>query len=299
MSDATHHRGAWPSLIDAASAPYRQAGRFAWHFARGKLGMDPIFRHLLSRGLIPPGAQVLDIGCGQGLLASLVRAACAAERGAWPSDWAAPPQGARVTGIELMRRDVERAQAALGDSAQFICGDMRHTTFPSADTVVILDVLHYVSIAEQDEVLARVRRALRPGGLLLLRVGDAASRRGFLASQWVDRIVTFVRGHRVVPQFGRAVAQWIAQLQSLGFEVRSQPMSHGTPFANVLLIARVANQAGDAARAAAPGRLPPESAGVRAVQADAGRLGAAALTPKQGPTHSEGRSLYSAIGVSS
>ena len=41
-------------------------------------------------------------------------------------------------------------------------------------------------------------------------------------------------------------------------------------------------------RAAAPGRLPPESAGVRAVQADAGRLGAAALTPKQGPTLSEG-----------
>ena len=275
MSVATH-RGAWPSLIDAASAPYRRAGRFAWHFARGKLGMDPVFRHMLSRGLIRPGAQVLDIGCGQGLLASLVRAACgAAKCGAWPSGWAAPPIGARVTGIELMPRDVERARAALGDSAQFVCGDMRHTSFPDADTVVILDVLHYISVAEQDDVLARVRRALRPGGLLLLRVGDAASRRGFLASQWVDRVVTFVRGHRVMPQFGRPLAQWIDSLRLLGFDVASEPMSHGTPFANVLLIARVADGTERVSGAAAPGR------------------------PKQGPTLSEGRSPYSASGVSS
>jgi hypothetical protein len=74
---------------------------------------------------------------------------------------------------------------------------------------------------------------------LLLRVGDAASRRGFLISQWVDRVVTFVRGHRVSPQFGRTLAAWVAQLESIGFEVRSQPMSRGTPFANVLLVARV------------------------------------------------------------
>jgi hypothetical protein len=100
-------------------------------------------------------------------------------------------------------------------------------------------VLHYITVPEQNEVLARVRRALPAGGSLLLRVGDAASKRGFRTSQWVDAIVTFVRGHRVVPQFGRTLKAWIAQLESLGFEVRSQPMSAGTPFANVLLVARV------------------------------------------------------------
>ncbi|HZT56173.1 MAG TPA: class I SAM-dependent methyltransferase [Burkholderiaceae bacterium] len=231
---------AWPALLDAASAPYRGAGRFAWHFARGKLGLDPVFRYLLRSGLIPPQARVLDIGCGQGLLASLLQRCAEFERsGRWPSGWAPAPAPARVTGIELMPRDVSRAQAALGDSAEFICGDMRHTPFPEADAIVILDVLHYIAIAEQNEVLARVRRALPAGGTLLLRIGDAASTRGFVISQWVDRIVTFVRGHRVVPQFGRTLAAWRAQLESLGFEVRSQPMSAGTPFANVLLVARV------------------------------------------------------------
>jgi len=231
---------AWPALLDAASAPYRSAGRFAWHFARGKLGMDPVFRHLLRQGLIAPNARVLDIGCGQGLLASLLRE-CArfAHHGHWPSQWAVAPAGARVFGIELMSRDVQRARSALGDAAEFVCGDMRTTPFPAVDAVVILDVLHYISVAEQDAVLARVRDALPVGGHLLLRIGDAASRRGFLASQWVDAIVTFVRGHRVVPQFGRTLAAWVAQLESLGFEVHSEPMSQGTPFANVLLTARV------------------------------------------------------------
>jgi SAM-dependent methyltransferase len=230
----------WPALIAAASAPYRRAGHFAWHFARGKLGIDPVFRHLLQQGLIPPRARVLDIGCGQGLLASLLRSCDEFERsGRWPGGWAAAPAAVRVTGIELMPRDVGRAKAALGDLAEFICGDMRSTPFPEVDAVVILDVLHYITVPEQDAVLTRVRAALPPGGTLLLRIGDAAAKRGFATSQWVDRLVTVVRGHRVAPQFCRTLPDWTARLESIGFEVRSQPMSQGTPFANVLLVARV------------------------------------------------------------
>ena len=240
MTAAVAARGNWPTLLDAASAPYRHAGHFAWRFARGKLGIDPVFRHLLYSGLIAPNARVLDIGCGQGLLASLLRECATLERqGLWPGHWPAAPAGARVTGIELMARDVQRARAALGETVEFVCGDMRSTPFPEVDVVVILDVLHYITVPEQNEVLARVRAALPAGGRLLLRIGDAASKRGFRVSQWTDTVVTFVRGHRIVPQFGRTLAQWVAQLESLGFAVQSEPMSQGTPFANVLLVAQV------------------------------------------------------------
>lgn len=229
---------AWQSLLDAASAPYRQAGHFAWHFARGKLGMDPVFRHLLSQGAIAPGARVLDIGCGQGLLASLLSASGeAARQGRWPAGWAAAPAGCRYTGVELMPRDVQRARAAVGHAGEFVCGDMRRVPFPDCDVVVILDVLHYATLAEQDEVLARVRDALSPAGRLLLRVGDADARRGFAVSQWVDRVVTWVRGHRVPPTYGRPLSAWIERLRALGFQVEPRPMSEGTPFANVLLVA--------------------------------------------------------------
>ena len=106
---------------------------------------------------------------------------------------------------------------------------------------MILDVLHYVNLEAQQGVLLRVRDALRRGGnpqaRLLLRVGDASSRRGFAISQWVDRTVTRVRGHKVSPTWGRPLAEWTALLDHLGFRVHSIPMSEGTPFANVLLVA--------------------------------------------------------------
>lgn len=238
---------AWSRLRDRAAAPYRQAGRFAWHFARGKLGRDPVFRALLERGELPPEARVLDIGCGQGLLASLLAATAAQQAlGDWPPAWPAAPGAARYTGIELMPRDIERARTALqalSPRPDFACADMREATLPPSDVVVILDVLHYVDHRAQQGVLERVRAALRAGGAarprLLLRVGDVADRRGYAISQWVDRWVTRVRGHGVAPTWGRRLDDWIALLAGLGFTVQALPMSRGTPFANVLLVAEL------------------------------------------------------------
>src|SRR5258706_2115649 len=85
----------WRSLVRAASEPYRATDAHAHRFARAKLGGDRVFRHVIENGLIPPGARVLDVGCGQGLVAGLVRAASDASRsGRWPAAWAQAPDGA-------------------------------------------------------------------------------------------------------------------------------------------------------------------------------------------------------------
>jgi len=248
-SHEVHH--IWRRVHDAASRPYRRAGRFAWHFARGKLGRDPVFRALLQQGLVRPGARVLDLGCGQGLVASLL--AAMNEPGCnqhWPAAWAPPPVDARYTGIELMPRDVERAQSAiepLRAQASFTCGDICTLSLPASDVVVILDVMHYFPHAAQAALMQRVRQALAPRGRLLMRIGDAGDARRFRISQWVDHAVSWARGHRVPPTFCRPLADWVALLEGLDFHVRSLPMSHGTPFANVLLVADIGGPAGGGA----------------------------------------------------
>jgi SAM-dependent methyltransferase len=224
------------ALARDAASRYDARDRFARHFAFGKLTRDPAFRHLLASGLIPSGGRILDLGCGQGLLAALLAAARASA--SWPADWAPAPAPAAFRGIELMRRDVERAVHANGEGAQFICGDIRATDFGEADAVVILDVLHYVDYAAQDDVLERVCAALREAGVLLLRVGDQSESLRFKYTAWVDRAVMALRGHRLERLYCRPLAQWKKRLEELGFAVDAVPMSAGTPFANVLLVAR-------------------------------------------------------------
>jgi SAM-dependent methyltransferase len=226
-------------LIDRASAPYRSAGRFAHNFARGKLRADPVFRALLEFGLLQGRKDILDLGCGQGLLSAWLQAALVNyQNGVWPPNWPPPPTPHLMRGIELMDRDVERARNALGSACQISQGDIRTAEFGATDAVVILDVLHYMTEEEQLQVLRRVRTALPVSGLLLLRVGDAAAGLRFRYSQWVDKLVMLCRGHSVRKTHCRSLAQWMVLLRACRFEVQATPMSQGTQFANVLLIAQ-------------------------------------------------------------
>jgi SAM-dependent methyltransferase len=227
-------------LCERATQRYRAAGQFAWRFARGKLRGDPVFAALLTRGLVASDARLLDLGCGQGLFAAWLEAAGASHgAGEWCADWPSPPERWQYRGIEMAPAAVRRARVALGAMAQVEAGDLRHTAFSSADVAVIMDVLHYMEFADQEDVLRRVRAALSPAGLLLLRIGDAGGGLPFRVSNWVDRVVVLLRGQGWERLFCRPLQQWLDLLAELGFNTTAIPMSAETPFANVLLVARL------------------------------------------------------------
>ncbi len=232
-----------PALLGQAAAPFQSSGKFAYHYAYGKLGTDPIFRELLRRGSLPAQGHFLDLGCGQGsLFAWLLAARQLYEQGCWPHDWAPAPRPLSLRGIELMQSDVDRAARAFGTGHPLVRieqGDMNHADFGRPDLITILDALHYFDHAQQTHVLQRIHAALPPGGVFLTRIGDAAGGLPFHVSNWVDHVVTFARGHRLPHLYCRTLSEWKKLLTGIGFDVASANMSAGKPFANVMLVCRV------------------------------------------------------------
>ena len=226
-------------LFEAVTRRYIGTGKYAWHFTRRKLRHDPVFFALLRQGLLPDSGSLLDLGCGRGILLSLLTAAKEQYLvGAWPHDWAAPPLNLVLRGIDLDPGCVQVARRALGRSAQLDQGDLRDVDPPSSSVIVMLDVLFYLERHEQDLLLDRAAMALEPGGLLLVRETDAGAGFAFHVTRWAERLAGALRGEFAHPLRYRSAAHWIAAIRERGFRVDVQPMSDGTPFANFLLAAR-------------------------------------------------------------
>jgi SAM-dependent methyltransferase len=227
------------ALLEAATRPHIAAGKYAWHFARGKLRHDPVYFSLLRRGLFPDRGSLLDLGCGQGILLSLLKAAKEQyQAGSWPRDWPPPPLNLSLQGVELGEDQVQAARRALAGSVQVNRGDVREIDLQPCSAIVMLDVLHYIGDEEQLRLLDRAAAALDPGGSLVLREADAGAGFAFQVTRWSEPIACALRGQFGLTLHYRSAAQWIAELAGRGFAVTAEPMSEGTPFANVLFVAR-------------------------------------------------------------
>ena len=116
----------------------------------------------LLRALRPaPGARILDVPCGYGRHAS-----------------ALARRGFRVVGVDLSRAMIAEARrrGAEGPRLAFVRADMRRIAFRGEfDAVVNLYTsFGYFTPAQNQAVLRRMARALRPGGTLLIDHRDPA-----------------------------------------------------------------------------------------------------------------------------
>jgi len=115
---------------------------------------DPI--ELLEELLDVRDRDVLDVGCGEGLLVRRLASAAA-----------------RVVGLDPSAVALERARRAepSGTSTRFVEGTAEALPFPdmSFDTVVFFNSLHHVPLESMDAALAEAARVLRPGGVLYVQ----------------------------------------------------------------------------------------------------------------------------------
>ncbi|MDL2330224.1 MMPL family transporter [Desulfosarcina sp. OttesenSCG-928-A07] len=126
-------------------------------FARFKLKLDPMFSQLddLLTFSDPP-KTLMDIGSGFGV----------------PACWLAESfPSASILGIEPSPERVRLASRALSPSGTVICGrapDLPHTPV-QVDGALMLDMVHYLPPEDFSLTLSRLYRAIRPGGLLIIR----------------------------------------------------------------------------------------------------------------------------------
>lgn len=195
--------------------------RWTYHYVLSKLRHDPATAALLGLGDL---GEVLDIGCGRGQLAIYLLANGAATR---------------VRGHDWDAAKIGMAQrASEGLPATFETGDVRATESDSADTVLLIDVLHYLAPKEQDVLLERAIDLVRPGGRLVVR--DASAGFGWrsfvtLFVEWISTAIRFNVGD------GVAFRDWpnevVPRLAAKGIRCSVTPCWQGTPFANVLVVA--------------------------------------------------------------
>ncbi len=227
------------ALREEAARRYLDTGMLNWEFVRGKLRYDPLYFNLLRRGFLPSEGRLLDLGCGRGIVFSLLLAAREVEaRGLYPDGWVPPPKSLTFHGIEGRPKIAEAARQALAGEVEISTADLRTAEMPPAEAILLLDVLHYLPAADQEALLAKAAAALASGGVLLIRDADAAAGWRFTATRFQERLSALLRGHWRQRFHYRSAAEWTELMARLGLAVDAQPMGMGTPYANVLLSGR-------------------------------------------------------------
>ncbi len=118
----------------------------------GELSMEHWHRYASCAGIVR-GLKVLDVACGEGYGSSLLARSAAS-----------------VSGVDISVEAVAHAQAEYGgvQNLSFIRASAADLPFEDAsfDAVISFETLEH--LFEQDQMLAQIRRVLKPGGFLII-----------------------------------------------------------------------------------------------------------------------------------
>ena len=187
-------------------------------YVRAKVATDPVYNAVFEslRGTDDP---VIDVGCGVGILALYLR-----ERGF----------NAPIVGVDHDRKKIEVAQrVAASEGITFSVGDARDP-LPARGNVVLLDVLHYFTSADQALIL---RNAAGAGGMIVIRDGI---RDGSLRYRltYVQEALSRMGGWLKAERLNFPTRETLTSALDGDFSVEERPMFGRSPFNNYLFVFR-------------------------------------------------------------
>ena len=194
-----------------AVARHYLPSRFHYHYAKAKLGSDPLYAGVAD-ALRGSTAPLLDLGCGMGLLAhTLALHAVRLPYVGVDSD----------AGKIALARNAARAA---GLDARFDVVDLTGTIPAHRGSVALLDVLQYLTADAQERTLDAAIAMLTPGARLVIRSGlhDASPRARFT---WLtDRLARTIGWMNTTPKRYPEAAALRARFAAAGLDVSIEPV---------------------------------------------------------------------------
>ena len=177
----------------------RYPTRFLRSYVKSKLARDPMYEAVLSH-VRDSSEPLLDVGCGVGVLEMFLRA-----RGATMP----------IVALDADAKKIAVARRIAPDGVTFDVGNALALP-PFRGTVIILDLLHYLTHDEQQAMLLQ-----------------ALERSMTVAEETFARAIGWLR----VPRLNfPSVEQIVAPFHARGFEVSVAPMWGRTPLNNYLFV---------------------------------------------------------------
>jgi len=203
---------------------YRHQGKFVEQFVYWKMRLDPVFETIDQ--IVPRHGRILDLGCGYGVV----------------TQWLARFTDTRTfLGVDYDENKIRVAQRTAPADAriQFEARDILDWEYPAAEAILLMDVLHYWTPEKQQRILSAARKALHPGGRLILRdAARAATKEHKRVDLW-ERFATRI-GHNKTREglHFQTLAELEEMLRRAGFAGCEIKRAAGRD-SNVLLIATV------------------------------------------------------------
>lgn len=193
-------------------------------YAGRKLRTDPVFPaawKLLSGSEQP----LIDVGCGVGLLAFYLR-----ERHFLPP----------IVGLDRDGRKIARARAVAGAAyhdLDFFEQDVR-APIGQTGTLVLFDLLHYLSPNEQSDLLRSLAARVAPGGMLVIRDCPRDRNVRFWLTQMAERFAQAISWNLSTPLHFPPRERIFTAFPEAEFSRTVEPLWGRTPFNNHLFIFR-------------------------------------------------------------
>jgi 1-acyl-sn-glycerol-3-phosphate acyltransferase len=116
--------------------------------------------YVMFDDLLPRTGKILDIGCGYGFMSYMLHFRSA---------------NRQITGLDYDEQKIATANHCFSKHPQlsFVHADVTAFAFEQYNAIVLMDVLHYLEPGQQETVIEKCIAHLLPGGILIIRDGNA------------------------------------------------------------------------------------------------------------------------------